>query len=182
MEPLTFGGGDVSQQRLPDQLVSEDQIPITLDRGNEPCLFGFLEGVDEGIRVHAGHLPDEIRGEHPAGPPPGNQRVAGLAGQPFEPPPNDEPDAFRHRCLVDLEVWSYPPALIRQHTGLGEVQVQLFDEERIALRLAIDSADQLLWRRLADQGLDHVPDVPERQSAQADPVDQLPTTELAYDA
>src|SRR4029453_10039978 len=77
MEPLTFGGGDVSQQRLPDQLVSEDQIPITLDRGNEPCLFGFLEGVDEGIRVHAGHLPDEIRGEPPAGHRPGTRGVAG---------------------------------------------------------------------------------------------------------
>src|SRR4029434_5991918 len=122
------------------------------------------------------------RGEHPAGHRRGNQRLASVAGQPREPLADDEADAFRHRCFVDLEVRSYPPALIRQHTGLGEVQVQLFDEERLALRLAIDSADQLLWRRLADQGLDHVPDVPERQSAQADPVDQLPTTELAYDA
>src|SRR5215203_1028188 len=57
VKPLAFEGGHVSQQRLPDQLVSEDQISITLERRNEPGRFGFVEGVDEGVRVHAGTSP-----------------------------------------------------------------------------------------------------------------------------
>ena len=117
---------------------------------------------------HTGHLTDEIRGEDPAGHRRRDQRLAGAAGQPGEPLPDDQPDAFRYRRLGDLEVRS----------GLGQMQVQLVHEERVTLRLAVDDPHQLLWRRLSGQGLNHGPDAPEGQSAQADPVDQPPTAEL----
>ena len=46
------------------------------------------------------------------------------------------------------------------------MQVQLFDEERVTLRLAVDDPDQLLWRRLPGQCLNHGSDAPEGQSVQ----------------
>jgi class 3 adenylate cyclase len=157
---------------------TQPEISIALDRRDEPCSFGLLEGVDEGVGVHTGHLTDEIRGEDPAGHRRRDQRLAGASGQPREPLPDDQPDAFRYRRLGDLEVRSYPPALVEQHSGLGQMQVQLFDEERVTLRLAVDDPDQLLWRRLPGQRLNHGLDAPEGQSAQADPVDEPPTAEL----
>ena len=58
------------------------------------------------------------------------------------------------------------------------MQVQLFDEEWVALRFAVDDPDQLFRRRLPSQGLDHGPDPAGGQSAQTDPVDEPPAAQL----
>src|SRR4029450_7920973 len=120
VQSLSFQRRHVSEQRLADQLVTEGQSAIALDRRDEPSLFGFLQGVAESLHVHAGHISNEIRGEHTAGYSCGNQRLTSEGRQPREPSPDDEPDTFGHRRLINLEVWSQPPVLIKQHTGLSQ--------------------------------------------------------------
>ena len=64
--------------------------------------------------------------------------------------------------------------LVEQHTRLDEVQIDLLDEERVALRLAVDHPHQLLRRRLPGQGLQHRAYAVEGQPAQAHPFHQAP--------
>ena len=126
--------------------------------------------------LDAGNLADDFGGEHPARHGGRDQDFAGGRGQTIKPLPQHEPDALRHRHLIQPQVSTHPAMLVEQHSGLDKVQVNLLNEERVALGLAVDHPHQLLRRRLARQSLQHRAQAVERQSAQAYLFHQAPAT------
>ena len=135
---------------------------------DEPGSLRFLESVDQRVLARIGNFADDLRGEHPARNGCSDHHLTGGGGQAVKPLPQDQPDAFRHRDLVQPEVATQPVMLIEQHSRLDEVQVQLFNEERVAVGLAAYQLGQLLRRRLSSERPQHCPYAVERQPTQAD--------------
>ncbi len=133
------------QQRLADEGVGEAEAV-------EHVVVLDYETAGAGVVEHGDHLVDvpvdgggqdggvEGGSYHGGGP---QQLVGGLveAGQ---APADDLPDPLGQADLLDEAPVALPPALpLHQGTGLDEVDEDLTDEERVALRLARDHLGEL---------------------------------------
>ena len=64
VQPLALRRRDVRQDRLADQLVAEHELAADLARRQEPGPLRFIEGLGQRVVTHAGHLADDLGGEH----------------------------------------------------------------------------------------------------------------------
>ena len=85
----------------------------------------------------------------------GGEDLLCLGAEPLESPPDHEPYALGHVELIDGDVDAELPGVVEDLAFLDEMPEDLLDEERVALRLLEDGADDRVGRGLAREGFEH---------------------------
>jgi hypothetical protein len=136
-------GRGVGEQGLADQLVGEGVAGRLVPGGrDQPGPLGLVEGVEQVAARVAGHPLDQVRLEHPAPDGGRDQRPPGGLGQPGQPLPDDHADTRGDVEVLDAQVAPEPALVVEEHPRLGQVQVALLGEERVALAVGVDAAHQ----------------------------------------
>jgi hypothetical protein len=178
-----WDGRGVGQQGLADQLVGEGVAGrLVLGRHDQPRPLGLVEGVEHVAAGLAGHPLDQVELEHPAPHGGRDQRPLGGLGQPGQPLADDHADAGGHLQVLELQISAELALAVEEHPRLGQVEVDLLGEERVALALGVDAAHQGRRRPLPGQPGHQRGDVLLGQRPQRDPVGQPLAHELVEDS
>ena len=143
VEPAPADGRGVGQQGLADQLVGEGVAGRpALGWRDQPGPLGLVEGVEQVAAGLTGHPLDQVELEHPAPHGGREQRPLGGLGQPGQPLPDNHADTGGDLEVLDAEVAPEPALVVEEHARLGQVEVDLLGEERVALALGVDAVHE----------------------------------------
>ena len=143
VEPAPADGRGVGQQGLADQLMREGVAGRpALGGRDQPGPLGLVEGVEQVAAGLAGHPLDQVELEHPAPHGGREQRPPGGLGQPGQPLTDHHADTGGELEVLDAEVVAEPALVVEEHARLGQVEVDLLGEERVALALGVDPVDE----------------------------------------
>ena len=142
------GVGDTTVQALPaherhpaekgltDLLVSKDEAGLPALLGHQqPGPLGLVQGVEQIVLFLFGKRHQEFKGKGPtdAGGS-GQDALRGFADA-VDAAPENEPNRLRHLDLANLDLWKPFACRIRQAMFLGQMPVDLLDEEGDAFGL-----------------------------------------------
>ena len=173
---------ELLKQGLPDELVSE--LVAGVSSGGSP--FGldqmqpgsFFDGSEEGGRVVEHRAEERVR-EPPSDDRREGQRFPRLFFQTLEAAPDDQTHALGNAEILERQAVEPFAVAVEEAPFFGQMLVDLFDEEGVALGFRVDGSDEALGRLAPAERLDHFPDPIGREAREVDPLDEPLSHELS---